>query len=135
MIDREKVLRAMEVHINYSEHDCDECSYDIMDTCHINLMRDALELLKAQEPRVLTFGAMLNGYKNEPLFLEREDEAYCDWAFWCEEPTDGFITLRWYHGNYEAWTVQAAPLSEYGKTWRCWTSRPTDEQRETTPWN
>ena len=23
---------------------------------------------------------------------------------------------------------------EYGKTWRCWTSRPTDEQMEATPW-
>ena len=23
---------------------------------------------------------------------------------------------------------------EYGKTWRCWTSRPTDEQREAVKW-
>lgn len=23
---------------------------------------------------------------------------------------------------------------EYGKTWRCWTQRPTKEQREATPW-
>lgn len=23
----------------------------------------------------------------------------------------------------------------YGKNWRCWTSRPTDEQREETPWD
>lgn len=23
----------------------------------------------------------------------------------------------------------------YGKTWRCWTGRPTDELREATPWN
>ena len=22
----------------------------------------------------------------------------------------------------------------YGKTWRCWSARPTDEQREATPW-
>jgi len=25
-------------------------------------------------------------------------------------------------------------LRNYGVTWRCWTSRPTDEQREVTPW-
>ena len=25
-------------------------------------------------------------------------------------------------------------LDDYGKTWRCWTSRPTDEQREAEPW-
>jgi len=24
---------------------------------------------------------------------------------------------------------------DYGKSWRCWTSRPTDAQREATPWN
>ena len=24
---------------------------------------------------------------------------------------------------------------EYGSRWRCWTSRPTDEQKEVTPWN
>lgn len=23
---------------------------------------------------------------------------------------------------------------DYGITWRCWTSRPTDAQREATPW-
>lgn len=23
---------------------------------------------------------------------------------------------------------------DYDVTWRCWTSRPTDEQREATPW-
>lgn len=22
----------------------------------------------------------------------------------------------------------------YGKTWRCWTARPTDEQKEAAPW-
>lgn len=26
-------------------------------------------------------------------------------------------------------------LIDYGKEWRCWTSRPTDKQREETPWN
>ena len=25
-------------------------------------------------------------------------------------------------------------MDEYGKTWRCWTSRPTEEQREGKPW-
>ena len=25
-------------------------------------------------------------------------------------------------------------LGDYGVTWRLWTSRPTDEQREATPW-
>lgn len=36
-----------------------------------------------------------------------------------------FIT---YHG------VKKFECNEYNQTWRCWTSRPTDEQREATPW-
>lgn len=35
-------------------------------------------------------------------------------------------------------SITAAKISysseNYGRTWRCWTSRPTDEQREATPW-
>ena len=30
--------------------------------------------------------------------------------------------------------INNADLSYYGKVWRCWTSRPTDAQREATPW-
>ena len=25
-------------------------------------------------------------------------------------------------------------IEDYGEIWRCWTSRPTDEQREKEPW-
>lgn len=32
------------------------------------------------------------------------------------------------------WARQTMGDSGYGKTWRCWTSRPTDEQREATQW-
>ena len=30
--------------------------------------------------------------------------------------------------------IRKFECSEYNQTWRCWTSRPTDEQREATPW-
>lgn len=29
----------------------------------------------------------------------------------------------------------AAPLETYNRVWRCWTSRPTDEQREAVKWD
>ena len=32
------------------------------------------------------------------------------------------------------WARQTMGDSGYGKTWRCWQQRPTDEQREATPW-
>lgn len=30
--------------------------------------------------------------------------------------------------------IRKYECSEYNRTWRCWTSRPTDEQREATAW-
>lgn len=34
-------------------------------------------------------------------------------------------------GDIDAWEH----ADEYGEYWRCWISRPTDEQREKEPWN
>ena len=37
------------------------------------------------------------------------------------------IPLNNYRGHFDN--------KYYGKTWRCWTARPTDEQREAAKWN
>ena len=34
-------------------------------------------------------------------------------------------------GTQDPWAV---PISEYGRSWRCWARRPTDEERASTPW-
>lgn len=43
-----------------------------------------------------------------------------------------------YYGMYKALTSAAGrtkyDIANYGKTWRCWASRPTDEEREATVW-
>ena len=43
-----------------------------------------------------------------------------------------------YYGMYNAITsavgVQKHEIDNYGKTWRCWASRPTDEEREAAAW-
>ena len=89
-------------------------------------MRDALELLKAQEPRVLTL----------------EEVQSCENAMWIEllggKGFYAFVLDRMKNGILEI-STRAAYLRYYSKdydaTWRCWTSRPTDEQREVTLWN
>ena len=87
---------------------------------------DAIAMLIAQEPRLMTLEEALGGEE-------------C----WVEYPNGGFG----YADCYLSYTAKGAdiyrtkkhdfnvPLANYGKTWRCWTSRPTDEQREATPWN
>ena len=93
--------------------------------CTDSLTKDALELLKAQEPRVMkleeipyaVFGWMEMFGQIIPCVLE---DAFAD-------DTVGFASIDDGHDYMDA--------SDYGKTWRVWTSQPTAEQMEAIPWN
>ena len=84
-----------------------------------------MEIMKAQEPRALTL-----------------DEALEADVGWLEKKGDNRV---WpcKIGCGEKWVAvwrfdqepMAVPRVEYGKLLRCWSARPTDEQREAIPWN
>lgn len=133
MADREKVIRGLEWCMNES-HDCYEekgCPYENEGGdvgCKYALHRDAIALLKAQEPKVMT--------------LEEVNALDWDYCYLEQERLPG-KEYRGMLGKYimtcVTWpSITAAKISYgsdgYGKRWRCWTSRPTDEQREATPW-
>ena len=93
-----------------------------------NAAEQALALLKAQEPRVMT--------------LEEVNALDWDYCYLEQERLPG-KEYRGMLGKYimtcVTWpSITAAKISSgaenYGRTWRCWTERPTDEQREATPW-
>ena len=87
--------------------------------------RDALELLKEQEPRVLTLEEVL---KANPVWFETHGlllPAIIDHEE--SKAGDCVIVFGVFDGSYY-------PINRYNKTWRCWTARPTDEQRERIPW-
>ena len=87
--------------------------------CWARTCRDALELLKKQEPRVMTpqdfdGNPMKDQYGNLPCWLEsREPLVASNWCRWNE---DDFIR----------------PIM---RNFRPWTSRPTDEQRKAVAWD
>lgn len=84
----------------------------------MGLAERVLGLLKAQEPRVMTL---------------EEYEAWIDTPFTERNPV--FHEERTKRGTVTCWTnTVVCTLREYGKNDRFWTSRPTDEQREATPW-
>jgi hypothetical protein len=99
-------------------------------------IEDAIDLLKAQEPRVLTISELWH-MEHKPVYLERKNS-----RLYMTEPSIVLKTERCYipslgesyilmrenkiHDKYWA--------CDYNKTWRCWTSRPTDEQREAVKW-
>ena len=92
---------------------------------------DALKMLKDQEPRVLTLEEVkkLQYIRDGAIWLE----LFCNGLFptfpeFSNKSLTFFVAILFdgYRSVFENdW---------YGKTWRCWSSRPTDEQREATPW-
>lgn len=92
------------------------------------LMREARKLLTQYMPRVLTLDEVKSRWsrtKQNEFYVERRDreeiEIYS--AGWMlAHFTMLLSTNSWVNGQM------------YNKYWRCWSVRPTDEQREATPW-
>lgn len=130
MVDREKVIKGLECcAFNKQGNKCEQCPYfsgcETEYGAFVELAHDALALLKAQEPRVMKVGDVRNWVNSdrvtrEPVVIEIRG-GVCAWIIDDE--------VREVPGE--------ADLSSdlYGKTWRCWTSRPSDEAREAIPWD
>lgn len=134
MCDSEKVIKAL-AYCATDEPCTGEkfmgCEYRRQwgsDWCFRHLVRDALELLKAQEPRVMTLE-------------EVKTSAGCDvWLELSGNIAEDVMIATTIEGcgakgictRYESLNYVGYGIKPYG--WRCWTSRPTDAQREAVKW-
>ena len=134
-----KAQRPIEARLNL----CDSCKQNFegcsakgddvtfgSDTGNDNVIgcREYVNRWKSRKPRVLTLeelmgfdGAFLIEYN--PSILSRE----ANWAML------HYMDEKQVH-IWRPRLVEHYAIAQYGVTWRCWTSRPTDEQREATPW-
>ena len=91
----------------------------------------AVKALEEQEPRVLTLEE-LRSLDGTDHFVWLEDNGEYDLY-------DCYAEVTTYQNNVELNTfgreVEFEPDNEeYGKTWRCWSARPTEEQRKAVKW-
>ena len=126
MADREKVIRGLEL-CKESGNYCygKQCPYEKnFPKCVQKLLADALSLLKAQEPRVMT----------------KEEIIGWDGYIWFEfNGMKAMKTVLIDHGMVREPFRGDYPTKELSwgicqETWRAWTARPTNEQREATQW-
>lgn len=103
MIDREKVISVLSAYKNHS----------FGDKAEKVTVEEIITLLKAQQPRVIP--------RND---LSR----YQDYA-WVEFRRVSRLGVRDVD-DIRFLLAEPSTASNYNKTWRCWTSRPTDEQRK-----
>lgn len=133
MIDWERVIKGLGEILAYCHEQFGKNDHDAQAqlTRMNQTAKDAIELLKALEPRVVKMSELTAG---EPMLVWLEDidkeETVAGMIFDYVPGRLGFKLT--YHGCMD----RIYPLiDEYLTRWRCWTSRPTDEQREAIPWN
>ena len=123
MADREKVIELLLERANGA-------GADEWMALKCSMARDIVSMLKEQEARVMTLDQILETGGEEPIYLETPDmDGVIPAILQPDAFEDGYLgfagTWRnsgYYHGM------------NYGKTWRCWTSRPTEEQRKAVKW-
>ena len=109
MPDVKEVINGLEMSYKYSNVDENNTLVPQWIVLH------AIALLQAQEPKVMT----LEEYK--ALAEKPKEERDPVWEEW--------------PGLESTWAIPNQAYGGYGTSWRCWTSRPTDEQRKKEPWN
>lgn len=136
MDKREKVAKGLECCTKkvciYKDTE-KECPYselcgeyeDSFEDCTTALSKDALALLKAQEPRVM----MLEEAKSASGYVVVQSHS-CN-ILELQLIKDGFV----YDSFVEPIAVDDMWLEGYNKYWRLWTSVPTDAQMEAVKWD
>lgn len=129
MTDREKVIKGLECCRANLLPRCEECPYANIDegTCFTmdRLHADALALLKAQEPRVMTEQEMRDAEPGAVIYCEQRDGVRT------------YLTplIKYDDGVFENRFLGAEPEATQLPNVRFWTSRPTDEQRKAVKWD
>lgn len=132
MTEHDRVLDAFRNCI--TEPKCKDCPWTECETIGhgtIEIPRDlALAVMRelvAQEPRVIT---LEEAYNAEIVWYDQINTGVRPAkVIRVPHKTGVYRVMRF--GDIDAWEH----AYEYGEFWRCWTSRPTDEQREAIAWN
>ena len=134
----EKVIKGLE-HCAV-RHKCNnECPYsniiqdqnEGMDSCVTQLSKDALELLKDQQPKVLSKEDVA---KHDVVWMEtNKDEIFPVLVNGATGNPKSKIHYYVHLYGVDGYIV-GFPMFLYNRTWRCWTARPTNNVRMNTPW-
>lgn len=137
MTDREKIIKGLECCSQMTGEACRKCPYSsecvageaTYQTGTAHLASDALALLKEQEPRLLTLDEVCGGGE---CWIEGINGA-CGYAD-CEYDFDndsGIYDVEIYRTHRKT----IASSKGFGKAWRGWSVKPTDEQRKAVKWD
>lgn len=134
MNDWEKVIKGLEIHLKPNSR-CMGCPYPNNGLCGDQLYRDALALLKEQQPRVMTLEEAQHALHNDiVVWLEIKSEIFS--GLFCGIRMDGTDYFTMQNGDVLSVTdLDGGNNAElYGKGIRAWTAKPDEKVRTETPW-
>lgn len=131
MVKREKVIRGLEL---CAGTDCIGCPYRGVSPCQNKLASDALALLREQEPRVMTLEEVISVKDKTDVWLDELDcvVVAATISNWVE--SKNHVVTFFYGIEHTASGERDYMNNNYNRTWRCWTARPTEEQRKAAKW-
>lgn len=140
MPDRDKVIKGLECCCSDGCYD-PVCPYNDPEEsgcagCVSKLAADALALLREQEPRVMTLEEVKAMKRLTICAVEQRSKVIkntfnAEYGGIVTLGNENFIDFGLYGDTKRYRRTEAG----YGITWRCWTARPTDEQREAAKWD
>ena len=133
MADIESVINGLECCHQINQTECFKCPYARGNGCTYALMGDVLVLLKAQRPRLMSLQEVLGSSGAIWLEFEAEEGGYYRYGYafvsCANEHMVEFIVRDGYRPLIQF------PRADYLKYWCCWTTQPTQEQRERAKWD
>ena len=124
MTDGEKIISYFEYEVNKAHGE----GWDFVDLSTEDA-KEILALLKEREARIMTLEEV-KAFDWDYCYLEEERLPGKEYRSVCGDYALTCITwpcvasMRIQHGD-----------NNYGKKWRCWTARPTDERRKAVKWD
>lgn len=116
----------------------------------VDILEDAIDLLKEQEPRLLNFDEVkgvayeesyrIRGEDCNPVWLERWEDTFTGLQLvligWRYEPDGGYSPEEYdfYALHFGSDVYGELPYKQFGKTWRVWNKLPTMGQRKAAKW-
>jgi len=126
---REKVIKGLEACLEGLSEICPYKDSDAPGGCKDELMYDALTLLKAQEPRVMTPEEVIALPDYTVVWLEDNDKS---------DVISGIVNYVWKNHLCSFTVIDMrevhADIASYGTDWRCWTACPTHDQMKAAKW-
>lgn len=120
---------------------CADCPYNKGFHCLTPVLKDALELIKREEPRVMTIEELEE--TGEPVFIELKTKGDDDKELTCFGLLSEWDDLA-FHFIVDQWLLDGEPFfkiygcelkrKEYNIQWRPWNKLPTIEQMKAVKW-